>query len=239
MSIKIDLYDLFAYTIPGGFYLSTIIYLCQLLDVIHIDIRQLNDFSSWLIFIGLVISYAMGHVFDPVAYRWQTRFSGGKHIGEKAFKRFRSGYGDIKVNFRDTDAPILRIYVKKHCPEVGEEIDKHGATRTMLRNISLNFLILAMILFIHIPFTGNLLYAVGGLLASALALISMNECLKFARWFRLLRVHKRITSPGWYTDAIHRGGSGCPNRLIYVSISANARSARLRLSTLSSSSINA
>lgn len=183
MSIKIDLYDLFAYTIPGGFYLFTILYLCQILNITSVDVNQINDFSAWLLIIGAAVAYAIGHIFDPLSYRVQSWFRRNIPKRNQFLHRYRARPNALRLAFGDGDQPILRAYITKHCPELADKIDKNGAIRTMLRNISLNFMFLAFVLGIHFLLTINIYLIAGILLTIAASLIAMQESLKFGRWF--------------------------------------------------------
>jgi len=54
MSIRVGLYDFFAYTIPGGLYLFTIAYLSIILGWVKIDFQILDNLS--VIQVGVLIA---------------------------------------------------------------------------------------------------------------------------------------------------------------------------------------
>ena len=69
MNIKIGMYDFFAYTIPGGFYLLAIICGCAICGLVTIDLRTFDISLTELVAIT-VLAFVAGWVFDPVARTW-------------------------------------------------------------------------------------------------------------------------------------------------------------------------
>ena len=67
MSFKLSLYEVFAYTIPGGFYLITTLYVLSSYRIITIDWNIVKDYSLWLIILSITFSYATGLLLDPIA----------------------------------------------------------------------------------------------------------------------------------------------------------------------------
>jgi len=183
MTLKIDLYDLFAYTIPGTFYLLSFLYIINSSGLISININQINEASGWLVFIGAVIAYAVGYMFDPMAHYLEKRLSGSSEKSRDRINNFKSKYKHITFQIESSDMPVIRSYVVKQCSELGDKIEKNGATRTMLRNLSLNFLVLFVIFSYQFLISFVMQFAIFSLFVLFLSLICMRECFKFADWF--------------------------------------------------------
>jgi hypothetical protein len=182
MPIKVSLYDLFAHTIPGGLYLLTLIYFLTRLGVITLDFNMINNFSSWLIIIGVTTAYTLGLLLDPLASRVAGVFF--RPMRNKAIlEQFRIKYQDIDFQFESKDASILRAYVKMTNTDLGDNIDRAGANQTMFRNFGLNFLMLSAISLIHFFQSLEVIFIPGSICVISLSLLAFSEHKKWRLWF--------------------------------------------------------
>ena len=74
MSIRVGLYDFFAYTLPGIFYLAIIGFWLNTVGLLLVDFSVLKDFSLVVLFVTLGAGYIIGVLIDPVAYSWMRLF---------------------------------------------------------------------------------------------------------------------------------------------------------------------
>lgn len=143
MSIKIGIYDFFAYTIPGGMYLVSVIYLGYIFQSFIIDITTF-DLVPLLIFVAL--SYVIGLILNPISYKWHRLFK-TKDISRTTLEKFQNNNFNFKFKFEPRDIPILIRYIKQNDMEVASEMGQFNAMHIMLRNrnVSLSLFFLTII----------------------------------------------------------------------------------------------
>lgn len=194
MSIRIGLYDFFAFTIPGIFYLFTAGYLYTTYGIQGINIQALKEFSSLLVVFGAGVAYILGNLLDKTARQWQ-RFFIPKDTAKKVFEAFKANHPQYIYKFQHTDADVLRSYIKRTDPDTASAIEKNGATRTMFRNISLNFLFLSVIFLIQAITSNNwvtsLLVALGSFTFS---IVSGKQGARYDEWYHALTYESIIAS---------------------------------------------
>lgn len=146
MSIRIGLYDFFAFTVPGVFYLLIVGYTLALFQVPTGNYGALNDLSisSFIVLVGA--GYITGQLVDPIAYGWMRLFYGPNTRQRVwAFHHFQQVHPRLVPNFEVTDWEILLQMLKAKHPDVASEVEMHNVASIMLRNISLGFTILAIV----------------------------------------------------------------------------------------------
>src|SRR5215211_3679945 len=100
MSIRIGLYDSFAYTLPGTFYLFIIGFWLNVFCLIRMDLRTINKLSLLFLFIILGAGYIMGLLFDPLAYRWVRLFQGrNRDAAKAAYNEFIDRHKWVNLDF--------------------------------------------------------------------------------------------------------------------------------------------
>ena len=183
MPIRIGIYDFFAYTIPGAFYLFTIVYLCTNLGFLTIDLQSVNDLSVVQVVIAAVLAYPLGLILDPVASLWHQLFK-TKDVSKAVFDSFKERRPYLEINFHPTDWGILLMYTRRHSIDMAYDIERPNVTRIMLRNISLSLIILSLIQAVHLIhsrfFARDLVSAIALAVASTIA---ATQATKFNRWF--------------------------------------------------------
>jgi len=146
VSIRVGLYDFFAFTLPGVFYLLIVGYTLTLFQVAPANYSALNDLSisSFIVLVGA--GYITGQLVDPIAYRWMRLFFGPNTRQRVwAFNHFQQVHPRLVPNFEVTDWEILLQMLKAKHPDVASEVEMHNVASIMLRNISLGFMILASV----------------------------------------------------------------------------------------------
>jgi hypothetical protein len=103
---------------------------------------------------------------------------------EEILKNFKKKYPSIELNFDAEYAPILRAYVSRSNADLGNTVQRAGATKTMFRNFGLNFLLLALVIVLGYIQSPNSFILIAGFLCSvALSLVSFSEYAKWDRWY--------------------------------------------------------
>lgn len=183
MPIRIGIYDFFAYTIPGVFYLFTIAYLCTTLGFLTIDLQSLNDLSVVQAVIAAVLAYTLGLILDPIAGLWHQLFK-TKSASKAVLDNFKERRPYLEINFQPSDWAILLMYTRRQSTDMAYDIERPNVTRIMLRNISLSLMILSVIQAAHLIhsrfFVRDLISTIA--LAAASTIAGMQGA-KFNRWF--------------------------------------------------------
>ncbi len=138
MSIRIGLYDFFAYTLPGVFYLLTAGFWLASFGVLALDLETLSSFSIsiWLLIVGA--GYITGLLIDQISYRWMRIFykSRNRDIAKYAFNHFQSQHPWLVLNFQPTEWELLMRAIKGKSLDVAADVEQHNIAFIMLRNIS-------------------------------------------------------------------------------------------------------
>ena len=144
MSIRIGLYDFFAYTLPGVFYLLIVAFGLVIFGFVKIDFQSLSNLSlfSFLLFLGG--GYLVGLLLDPLAYRWGRLFQKRTRDARKlAFETFHNDHPWVTLNFKSGDWGILLRTIKSRSSEAAIDIEQHNVASIMLRNISFGLALIA------------------------------------------------------------------------------------------------
>lgn len=185
MSIRIGLYDLFAFTIPGVLYIVVALFGLSIFGFITLDLNQIANLSiAWVL--GLLgVGYVIGLLLDPMAHKWVRLFIPKNRDAKKtALASFRRKHPWVAIEFDPADWPILLNAVKIKSFDIAMEVEQHNVLYIMLRNISfallltaLNFLLIFLFIYTHF---GNLVLAGVSL---GLALIAAQRCKLRRHWF--------------------------------------------------------
>ncbi|MCA9734688.1 hypothetical protein KC799_21325, partial [candidate division KSB1 bacterium] len=195
MSIRLSLYDFFAYTIPGTFYILVALFGLVIFDIIDPDPTFLTDLSLFAFIILLGAGYILGLLIDAFAYRWLWFWQGNNEIARKsAFDFFHKQYPWIELHITPEEWPILLQAMRIKALDAVKDIEQHNAVSIMLRNISLGlfitsliFLLAFIILYAHI---GNIILAT---IALFLSIISLKRSSNRRQWFYSGVLHVFIT----------------------------------------------
>ncbi len=153
MSLRIGLYDFFAYTLPGVLYILVITYGLNLFGFVNIDLSLFSNLSlfSFLILVGT--GYIVGLLLEPLTQRWGLLFHRrvGK-IEDAAYNEFHKQHSWLELNFNSDDWPLLLFAIKNRSIEQATDIELFNVYSKMLRSISLA-LLLASVIFLLFFFT--------------------------------------------------------------------------------------
>ncbi len=182
MSIRIGIYDFFAYTIPGGLMLCIalgVLDTCGFPDL-WIKIFSLNTLQ---VFSLIIACYLLGFVISPVLSKW-SQFFEPENFEKDALERLKKRNPDLVFNINPSDWAIWFASIRRESMEMALEIDRFLAISKMVRGVSL-FLLLSGTLGLvniilnrisawYLPFVGLLF---------VLSIVAVRESIKFKRWF--------------------------------------------------------
>ena len=181
MSLKFGLYDFFGRIIPGFFYLIAFVQIGALLNFYSLNLQILGQMQlSTLLALG-VIAYVLGTAFNPLSILWIRLFK-PKDTLETALQMFRKRNPDWQIKFQAMDWHVLLAYIRRNNFDMVEEIERPNASSLMMRNISLAFIILAVIQFVYFFFVLGFIY-----LALAIIFVVVSVQLgKEAKFFQVM-----------------------------------------------------
>lgn len=191
--IRISIYDFFAYTLPGSFYLAVIFYTGISLRFTDFDFQRLSSISTFQTIALAIIAYVIGIVFDPAAKRWYWLFK-PKDLPEKVLTNFKKEHPLMDIKFKSNDWSIILAYLRSENQESGVEIERYNANNIMLRNISFGLIVLAAIELVRFFQTSFLIWHLVSFIGCLiLSFVTIFESVKFARWFYLV-IYETITA---------------------------------------------
>ena len=152
MSVRISVYDFFAYTIPGGLYLFATLYTCTVLGFLEIDWFSL-ELSLMQIIIAAGLAYILGLLLDPVAKLVYERVFMRTNLREVAFQEFQRRHPSLETRIQSQDWPTLLAYISRESIDLALDIERHNASNIMLRNLSLGLMSLSLVEIVQFALT--------------------------------------------------------------------------------------
>ena len=211
MSIKINLYDFFAYTVPGSLYLIATFYFCLIFGVLNLDWQLIRETIKDQSLLLIILSYLAGFTFDPISRYWYRRFA-PLGLEKIMFDVFRVAHPDINVKFTPSDWNILHAFIRRQNIEEYSEIEKFNANKVMLRNTSFSLLLMSILTLLRGVMTSFYIwdFAVAVLLL-CLSLITGNQAAKFDKWF-FLAIYETMAAYGIEASDFVPGKIASPKR---------------------------
>jgi hypothetical protein len=185
MSIRVGLYDFFAYTLPGIFYFAIIGFWLNAAGLLEVDFSILKDFSLVVLFAIISAGYITGLLIDPLAYRWMRLFqSRNRDAAKAAFDEFTKVHHWVELNYDSKDWGILLRAVKSISLEAAADVEQHNVAAIMLRNISLAFVFssISCVVYYFVA-VSNLWILALGLTFFILAFVAMRRNKIRRHWF--------------------------------------------------------
>lgn len=187
MSIRLSLYDFFAYMIPGVFYILITTIGLSTFGLVVIDLSWWADFSLFTFLILLGLGYVLTQLVDEIAYRWLRLHRGRSRFArQKALASFQQMYPWIEIDLQPEEWKIFWTAIQIQTPDLAPEIEQQSALSIMMRNISLGlaltavmFLLIFLIVNDHI---GNLIITI---VSVALSLLAIDRSSLRRHWFYL------------------------------------------------------
>jgi len=149
MSLTIGIYDLFAYTIPGLFYLYVIYEFLNRLEVIRYRFSTIPNLPSGLgllIFVLLVVAaHLLGHLLDIFAHWFVFRLFKPYKFSERTLQDMKVRHSNVDIQFQAKDLGLLFSMLRQRNQEHSQLIDSFEANSIMLRNISFGLFLLVLL----------------------------------------------------------------------------------------------
>ena len=183
MDIRIGLYDFFSFTVPGGVYLFTILYIFLRTKTIQPS-QQLQDFllSATGILLITIASYVSGLIFDFFTSRWVRLFR-SKNFSQKILDEFRARSHHLNIKFQASDWPILIAKIRQDNTENGVAIEQNNVTNLMLRNLSFGFAAFSLVQLVDFFVTDRTINIILFVFFALLSGFAQAQSTKFARFF--------------------------------------------------------
>jgi len=185
MSIKLGLYDFFAYMIPGSIYILVLTHLSTIFGWVKADFRLIANLPSLQILVLAALAYIVGMVIYPIAERWNGLFK-PRGIAKKAYSEFESRYSNFEVRFKPEHWGLLLAYIRRENFELSAEIERHNVISLMLKNLSFGLSLLAILQiveFIRVKFLT--VHIAMFMILTFLSILAIRESAKFKLWFYL------------------------------------------------------
>lgn len=145
-SIKLSLYDVFSFTLPGIFILLGIFILFdKSAKSVQDIITALNNMTITIGIFSLLLAYVLGFTFDQPS-RWYYR-----KIGCKLFYDPKNKVGS-RYNFDRQKEHTMHAMIREKYPESNSMLDTWKLLKIMSHNLSFAFLLLVLFLLIKIIF---------------------------------------------------------------------------------------
>ena len=181
MSIKLGIYDFFAYIIPGGIVTAAILFVLIKHLGLVIDFGNLSiiEFVAFVTF-----AYLMGYTNDFIARKTWYKIFHRKNLFETTIADFNKRNHAIEVMLHEMDWYIPLSFIKKQNLDMAQDIDKLNVQNIMLRNSSFGILIFAIIFGVEFFSSGSSpIYAIASVFCLVVSVILARESIKFAAWF--------------------------------------------------------
>jgi len=182
MSVSLGIYDFFSYTIPGMLYLIVLNQLLGLFKLQNISVENLNTNLGYA-FLGIVVSYVVGHLMDTIARRWFFLFY-KDNLQKRLIDRLRINYPDLKIEFDIQDLRVLFSFIRHHQLDLAETIEQYKVINIMLQNISLGLLLAGIYQILNMllnGFTNNSIILL--LIAILFSIAALQRSALFNDWY--------------------------------------------------------
>lgn len=145
MSVRIGLYDFFAYTIPGTiFLLATAIAMFEL-GLLPTSAFNIQDLSLYAVIVLIGAGYLIGNLMDILSSRWSKLLISKNRLARHgAYKIVEEKYRWLKLGFDPDEWAMLLWRLKSESTELASDIEQHNVAFIMLRNVSLGLLLLSI-----------------------------------------------------------------------------------------------
>jgi hypothetical protein len=198
MNFTLNIFDLFAYTIPGSLYLVVLLYISDRLD--WLDLRGAENLNTAVLLIGAALgSYLLGHItyqlgrfVDRVLLpSWRTGFPGAK-------QQFLSHVPTPKARLLvQVDPYLLLTAAEIRAQEGAVEISRLRAGGLMLRTAVPALLLGSMVSLVELVIGNNRPFAA---LYSVVFILAALSALRHGREQSEWAVHKTFEVAFWIPE---------------------------------------
>lgn len=179
MSFSVGVYDLFAYTIPGFFYLFIGNEILKSFRFSHLNYQDISNPTTVVLLI--FAAFVFGHVMDFVADKWKS-FLEKEKVATLAIDALKRNFPDLNVKFQPNERSILFAIIRRNHDDIAATIDRNKAVSILFQNVSLGFLLYAVFLVVQMLLSG---YALNNLVFSIMSIIMSVATRQQGRMFNL------------------------------------------------------
>ncbi len=179
MSFSVGVYDLFAYTIPGFFYLFVGNEVLKSFGFSHLNYQDISNPTT--VAVLAFAAFVLGHVMDFVADKWKS-FLEKEKVSTLAIDTLRRNFPDLNIKFQPNERSILFAVIRRNHDDITATIDRNKAISILFQNVSLGFLLYAIFLVVQILING---YSLNNLVISIAALTMSFATRQQGRMFNL------------------------------------------------------
>ncbi len=182
MSIRIGIYDFFAYTVPGG--LLLLLGFAELYSWGWPDIRSfIEHLNTWQIFLLIIAAYLTGYAFEPFISKWNSLFEPRDLIAATLSAVQKRNPRSV-MEIHPLEWPVWFALIRRESLDMALEIDRFMAIAKMMRGLSFflalaAFALIANVIFGHLPAWCLVVPAV----SAVLTLTSVRQAIRFKKLF--------------------------------------------------------
>ena len=182
MSITIGVYEFFAYTIPGYFYLAVAGVLGMItgwFDMLAF-LPHLDALTFVLVSVG---AYGLGLLMDPVAkWSWEDPFKNEK-AKDRAWSNVWERNENLSCRLEARQWPLMQAHARVTDAGAAAHYERFQATSIMLRNVSFSLVLAAITLGMGLLLGALAIWhLVSILLLMLFAILSIRQSRKFSIW---------------------------------------------------------
>lgn len=182
MSIRIGIYDFFAYTIPGALMLLSILWFLDALGIQEIWIK-FNSLNTFQIVLSVVCCYLAGYVGDPFLAKWSGLFEPRNFVHD-TLDQLKKRNPEIEASINPVDWPIWMASIRRENLDLAFEIDRFLAIAKMLRGASIFLLLGGIIILIYVINNRfSAWYLILTIISAVLSVLTVRQSIKHKRWF--------------------------------------------------------
>lgn len=190
MRIKIGICDFFAHLIGGSLLLATLLYVFQKLLRLPITVPYIPYSQIWIL--GVVV-YIMGFVMTRMGSIWYSCWT-PENICQNAVSKLNQELADMGVNLEVMDWYTLLAFIKRHSVDMARDVEQNITISTMLRSMSLGFLLLSLFFGVESLFSS---YSLGFIFPCIscffISVILIQEAVKYHIYF-FRRLYQSVVS---------------------------------------------
>ncbi|MEZ4713230.1 MAG: hypothetical protein R3A44_38945 [Caldilineaceae bacterium] len=197
MLIRLGVYDLFAYTVPGGFYLSVAFYILQRFQIVSINYKNFST-TEWIIFV--VLAYVTTFILNPIAgWIWHRTFR-PKNLHSKTKNELKERNPGLILPLDSMDWYIALAYIRHHNVEASQDIQHINSLHIMLRNLGLSFICISVVCITEFIITPALYrYLVFAIIAFFATVMCARRAVVFNRWY-YEEIYQTVAAMSWQSS---------------------------------------
>jgi len=142
MNIRINIYDFFAYTAPGGLYVLLVVYFLSKQQVINWGNWELSVVH---LIIAVAAAYILGVIGDEIKTKTWLRLFRRRGLYQATMEEFSSRNAHVKVDWAKMDWFILVSYIRKTNYEMAADVEHLNVSSIMYRNVSFALLLFSIV----------------------------------------------------------------------------------------------